>query len=135
MMDTKTLVVGQDVYMVSEVYTCAGKVVKVAPEGVEVQATVQSNLTRVGDLLHFDPNGKGRDDEGTHECGPWELVTENFEYTICSDGIHRKIHKIDCACDDRQQHRAIVRRWQEAEALEQMRWRSEDIQQKPQERK
>ncbi len=38
-------------------------------------ATVQSNLTRVGDVLHFDHSGKGRDDEGTYECGAWYLVT------------------------------------------------------------
>jgi hypothetical protein len=73
-MDTKILVVGQDVYMFSEVYTCKGKVIKVTPEGVEVRATVQSNLTRVGDLLRFNNSGKGRDDEGTHECGAWQLV-------------------------------------------------------------
>jgi hypothetical protein len=73
-MDATKLVVGQEVYMFSEVYTCTGKVIKVTPEGVEVRATVQSNLTRVGDLLHFDNSGKGRDDEGTHECGAWQLV-------------------------------------------------------------
>jgi hypothetical protein len=73
-MDTKTLVVGQDVYMFSEVYTCKGKVIKVTPEGVEVRATVQSNLTLAGDLLHFDSNGKGHDEEGTHECGPWYIA-------------------------------------------------------------
>ena len=56
------------------VYTCAGTVLKVTPEGVEVMATVQSCLTRTGDLLHFDLSGKGRDDEGTHECGAWNIV-------------------------------------------------------------
>ena len=73
-MDTKTLVVGQEVYLISEVYMCRGKVVEVTPEGVIVQATVQSNLTRKGDLLRFDKDGKGRDEEGTHECGAWQLV-------------------------------------------------------------
>jgi hypothetical protein len=73
-MNTSKLVVGQDVYMFSEVYTCGGKVANVTPDGVEVRATVQSGLTRVGDLLHFDKDGKGRDDEGTHECGAWQLV-------------------------------------------------------------
>ena len=67
--------------MFSEVYTCKGKVIKVTPEGVEVRATVQSNLTRVGDLLHFDNSGKGRDDEGTHECGAWQLVNP-FEQRV-----------------------------------------------------
>jgi hypothetical protein len=57
------------------------------------------------------------------------------QYVICSDGVRRKIHTIDCACDYCQEHHAVIRRWQEAEALEQMRWRSEDIQQKPQEHK
>jgi hypothetical protein len=73
-MDTSKLVVGQEVYMFSEFYTGKGRVIKVAPEGVEVRATVQSNLTRVGDLLHFDSEGKGHNAEGTHECGPWRLV-------------------------------------------------------------
>jgi hypothetical protein len=80
-MDTQTLAVGQEVYMFSEVYTCKGKVIKVTPEGVEVRATVQSNLTRVGDLLHFDNSGKGRYDEGTHECGAWQLVNP-FEQRV-----------------------------------------------------
>jgi hypothetical protein len=60
--------------MFSEVYTCKGKVIKVTPEGVEFRATVQSNLTLAGDLLHFDSNGKGLDEEGTHECGPWYIA-------------------------------------------------------------
>jgi hypothetical protein len=74
-MDTKTLVVGQKVYMTSGRFiTCAGEVVKVTPEGLEVRATVQSNLTTIGDLLHFDKDGKGRDDEGAHESGAWEIT-------------------------------------------------------------
>ena len=36
-MDTKTLVVGQDVYVVSGWYLKKGKVVKVTPSGVEVE--------------------------------------------------------------------------------------------------
>ena len=31
------------------------------------------------EILHFDTNGKGREDEGTYECGPWELVDMPFE--------------------------------------------------------
>jgi hypothetical protein len=85
-MDTKTLVVGQDVYMLSGVYGNKGKVVKVTPSGVDVQTT--------DELLHFDNNGHSYvtelpssyngtshpfspwrwDGNGTYECGPWELV-------------------------------------------------------------
>jgi hypothetical protein len=64
-MDTKTLVVGQDVYMLSGCYLCWGEVVKVTPSGVEVQ-------TSKGELLRFDSDGKGLN-EGTYENGRWEL--------------------------------------------------------------
>ena len=84
-MDTKTLVVGQDVYMLSGVYGNKGKVVKVTPSGVDVQTT--------DELLHFDNNGRSYvtelpssynpsshpfspwrwDGNGTYECGPWHL--------------------------------------------------------------
>lgn len=52
-MDTKTLVVGQDVYMFNDHYPywfCGqrGKVVKVTPKGVDVQTA--------GELLRFDTN-------------------------------------------------------------------------------
>jgi hypothetical protein len=42
-MDTKQLVVGQDVYMFSGCYTLTGKVVKVTPSGVDVQTGVMQN--------------------------------------------------------------------------------------------
>jgi len=71
---SKFVALGQEVDLYSEVYTCRGTVVKVTPESIEVRATEQSNLTRLGDLLHFDSRGKGRDDEGTHECGAWHLT-------------------------------------------------------------
>jgi hypothetical protein len=64
-MDTKTLVVGQDVYMLSGVYICKGKVTKITPSSVDVQTTSEG-------LLRFDSRGKGCDD-GTHECGPWYI--------------------------------------------------------------
>ena len=54
-MDAKTLVVGQDVYIVrGEIYALGkGKVVKVTPDGVEVQS---------GDeRLQFDKDGKELD--------------------------------------------------------------------------
>jgi hypothetical protein len=95
-MDTKTLVVGRYVHMHSGVYDGpTGKVVKVTPEGVDVQTTENG-------LLHFDINGRSYVTEitnpaydatahpfspwrwsgnGTYECGPWELdedVTDPF---------------------------------------------------------
>jgi hypothetical protein len=51
-MNTKTLVVGQDVYMFSSgIYLNKGKVVKATPSGVDVQTDGQ-------ELLRFDNNGK-----------------------------------------------------------------------------
>lgn len=76
-MDTKTLVVGQDVYMHSGIYSQKGKVVKVTPSGVEVQTT--------DELLGFDTNGRACTSDkgvfawetggvpGTYEGGPWHL--------------------------------------------------------------
>jgi hypothetical protein len=66
MMDTKTLVVGQDVYINSGCYGDKGKVVKVTPSGVEVQ-------TDGGGLFRFDKDGKGCDGNDTFECGPWYI--------------------------------------------------------------
>ena len=66
-MDTKTLVVGQDVYMVSGVYLDQGKVVRITTSGLDVQAVH-------GGLVRFDSDGKECDGGGTYECGPWELV-------------------------------------------------------------
>jgi len=70
-MDTKTLVVGQDVHMVSGIYANEGKVVKVTPSGVEVQTGVMQNdgTWNAHERLRFDSEGKGLD-EGTYECGP-----------------------------------------------------------------
>jgi hypothetical protein len=76
-MDTKTLVVGQDVHMHSGIYSRKGKVVKVTRSGVEVQTT--------DELLGFDTNGRActsdkgvfawepRGVPGTCEGGPWHL--------------------------------------------------------------
>ncbi len=78
-MDTKTLVVGQKVYMVSGVFGCEGKVIKVSAEGVEVETPVKKWYSWHFDYpLHFDSNGKGRDNEGTHECGPWYISDTPF---------------------------------------------------------
>jgi hypothetical protein len=72
-MDTKTLVVGQKVFMGSGgVYGQEGTVERVSPDGVEVRVSLPQSLP--GPLLHFDKDGKGRDDEGTYECGPWRLA-------------------------------------------------------------
>ena len=85
-MDTKTLVVDQEVHMVSGCYSCKGKVVKVTPSGVDVQTSQE--------LLRFDKDGRsyvvelpssydstahpmspwGWDGNGTYECGPWYIV-------------------------------------------------------------
>ena len=49
-MDTKTLVVGQDVYVENKIRSNKGTVIKVTPSGVEVQ-------TETGILLRFDNDG------------------------------------------------------------------------------
>jgi hypothetical protein len=90
--DTRTLVVGQDVYMSSGCYWNEGKVVKVTPSGVDVQTVYEFNK----ELLHFDANGRSYvtalppsyrstahpaspwrwDGNGTYECGPWYIDGE-----------------------------------------------------------
>ncbi len=74
-MDTRTLVVGQRVFMVSGLegpYSCDGRVVEVTDSGVTVQTFAAT--TRVPtELLRFDSDGKGLD-RGTYECGPWYLT-------------------------------------------------------------
>jgi hypothetical protein len=60
-MDTKTLVVGQDVYMLGGVYMNMGKVVKVTPSGVDVLVFKLPWKMRVVDeqmLIRFDNDGK-----------------------------------------------------------------------------
>lgn len=90
-MDTKTLVVGQKVLLESGVYCNAGTVVKVTPNGVDVQTSL---LGSADELLHFDNEGCsfvtelppsydpkahpaspwGWKGNGTYECGPWYIV-------------------------------------------------------------
>lgn len=60
-MDTKTLVVGQDVCLESEIYGLDGKVVKVTPEGVEVQTYGSISRRMPSYLLRFDTNGNELD--------------------------------------------------------------------------
>ena len=87
-MDTKTLVVGQDVYMDSGCYGCKGKVVKVTPSGVEVQTDSQG-------LLRFDNEGKGCDGNDTLECGPWIIDDRPFtERTALLDQAARKFREL-----------------------------------------
>jgi hypothetical protein len=73
-METKTIAVGQEVCMVSGVYSCRGRVIEVTSDGVTVDVFIDPQLTLARrELLRFDSDGKGRD-RGTHECGPWYLV-------------------------------------------------------------
>jgi hypothetical protein len=68
-MDTKTLVVGQDVSIRSGCYGGKGKVVRVTTSGVDVQTDWIG-----GGLFRFDNDGKGCDGKATYECGPWYVV-------------------------------------------------------------
>lgn len=75
-MDTKTLVIGQDVCMVSGVYMHKGKVSRVMPPKTAhpVYLGTVVEVQTVDDLIHFDRYGEACDGKGTYECGPWELV-------------------------------------------------------------
>jgi len=68
MVDTKTLVVGQDVSISSGgFYYNRGKVVEVSPSGVGV------HVPNMGCVLRFDSEGKGCDANQTPECGRWYI--------------------------------------------------------------
>ena len=93
-MDTKTLVVGQDVLIASGPYRESGKVVKITPEGVQVLTggRVEQGVTVGAMLLHFDNDGRSYVPEpvpanpayvpgspwgcgnGTIEGGPWYIT-------------------------------------------------------------
>ncbi len=64
-MDTQTLRVDQEVILASGIYSNLGNVVKVTAKGVEVQT--------LDELLQFDNAGKGHDEDGTPECGPYYI--------------------------------------------------------------
>ena len=68
-MDTKKLVVGQDVCMrCGPYYGTWGKVIKVTPSGqVDVMGYESTGL------VHFDAKGHSDFDSGTEWGGPWEL--------------------------------------------------------------
>jgi hypothetical protein len=79
MMDTKTLVVGQEVFVVSGCYYSNGKVAKVTQEGVEVQL-VRNPLPGLDKVIwQFDTKGKARDGVGTAEYGPYIIDDMPFE--------------------------------------------------------
>jgi hypothetical protein len=67
MMDTKKLVVGQEVRIHSGCYYENGKVLEVTLSGVEVHILD-------GRRFRFDTLGNGCDGNATYECGPWEIV-------------------------------------------------------------
>lgn len=93
-MDTRTLVVGQEVWMRSGVYTQKGKVAEVTEQYVDVEVSRAENAVR--GFIRFDANGKtgtGWDGLGYFiyvgeevgmlqsdprtpgtEFGPWELT-------------------------------------------------------------
>jgi hypothetical protein len=73
-LDTTKLVVGQEVSISSGVMGGEGRVVKVSPEGVEVEIPSFSSTP-----FHFDSTGKGRDDEGTFENGAYYLDEMPYE--------------------------------------------------------
>ena len=72
-MDTKTLVVGQKVRVVSGVYLGGeGTVIKITPWGVDVQLDGE-HLWELKGVWGFNKDGKECNGHGTYECGPWEL--------------------------------------------------------------
>jgi len=89
-MDTKKLVVGQEVWMQSGMYAQKGKVVVVTELCVEVELLLVYGPIGLKHTLRFDTNGHACDSSdlytdnmwggpdpripGTHEFGPWELV-------------------------------------------------------------
>lgn len=82
-MNTTTLAVGQDVYILSGVYCKKGTVVKTTPSGVEVHDGVE--------LFCFDIYGKGCDGNKTFECGPWEIDDEMSKMAGLLLAFHRPL--------------------------------------------
>ena len=88
MINTKTLAVGQVVYMVSGgVYCRSGKVIRIGADGIDVDMRYEARL----EIWKFDINGKACDSRSvgyvpepyeldgvpsTYEGGPWELCSE-----------------------------------------------------------
>jgi hypothetical protein len=84
-MDTTKLAVGQEVFVVSGCYYSDGWVVKVTPEGVEVQ--LASKHLHIGldnkpiwqTMFRFDAEGKACDGFRTGEYGPYIIDDMPFE--------------------------------------------------------
>ncbi len=70
-MDTKTLSIGQTVWVESGVYGSTGKVVEIGPGGVRVE-------TENG-AFWFDCEGKASDGSETRECGIWEVFDKPYQ--------------------------------------------------------
>ena len=73
MMDTTKLVVGHEVFVVSGCYYSDGKVVKVTPEGVEVQLARNPLPGAAKAILQFDTKGEALNGIDTAECGPYVI--------------------------------------------------------------
>jgi hypothetical protein len=110
-MDTTKLVVGQDVFIHSgPVWHHEGKVISVAPSGVEVQVLGKRfellKLTRgagvklTGNVVRFD--AEGACECGTCECGPWIIDDEvpfaerksQIEQASREAGAHKQLRRI-----------------------------------------
>ena len=77
-MDTKTLVVGQEVWLASGYLTAKGKVVHIGPRYVEVEICGHPDGLGDAQILRFDIGGLGREEEGTYECGIWRVYDKPF---------------------------------------------------------
>jgi hypothetical protein len=104
MMDTRKLAVGQEVFVVSGCYYYDGWVVKVTPEGVEVQ--LASKHFHIGfdnkpiwqTMFRFDAKGKACDGFRTGEYGSYviddmpfeERKAELVEATRRRESLHKK---------------------------------------------
>jgi hypothetical protein len=70
-MDTKTLVVGQTVYMSSGVYGCKGKVIKITPLDVEVQIGKEMRYLPTYPL---DGRAQGRSEDDPVDWDSWNDI-------------------------------------------------------------
>lgn len=49
---------------------------------------------------------------------------QQFEYTVCSDGVRREIHPLTCTCEYCQKTRALIQNWRDGEIEQQKSWQS-----------
>jgi len=78
--NTSTLKVGQEVYISSDPYYSKGTVVKVSPQGADVQDSV-------GEIFQFDCLGNSRDGHRTFEGGSWQITgTVDYLQYSCDGG-------------------------------------------------